>query len=126
MILETTGQTSSFRERRASPRVSVGREVQAGLATIGEAIRVVEVGFGGFSALVSTPLETGSIHEFRFRVASGFAVALQGEVRYSLRMNSPGRVRYLVGVEFARQQRPEVRRTIDRLIDEATATLSFV
>ncbi len=126
MRLETTGQTSSFCERRASPRVSVGREVQAGVATIGESVRVVEIGFGGFSALMTTPLEVDSMHEFRFRVASGFAVALQGSVRYSLRMNSAGRVRYLIGIEFERQERPEVRRTIDRLLDEATATLSFV
>ena len=115
-----------FRERRKSPRVSVGREVQAGIATLGESVRVVELGFGGFSALLAQGLAVGSTHEFRFRVADGLAVTLQATVRYCLRINSNGRVRYLVGVEFDRQDRPEVRNTIDRLLDAATAQLSFV
>ena len=124
MDVEIT-QPSPFRERRKSPRVPVGREVQAGIATIGEAVRVVELGFGGFSALVNTPLSIDSRHEFRFRVASGLAVTLNANVRYCLRINTAARVRYLVGVEFDRQDREEVRRTIDRLLEEATA-LSFV
>ena len=119
-------QPSPFRERRKSPRVSVGREVQAGVATLGETVRVVELGFGGFSALVNTSLAIGSRHEFRFRVANGLAVTLNATVKYCLRMNAPDRVRFLIGLEFDRQDRPEVRNTIDRLLDAATATLSFV
>ena len=123
--LTATGALS-FRERRRSPRVAVGREVQAGLVTIGEAVKVVELGFGGFSAVVNTPIPIGSQHEFRFRVPSGFAVTLMTTVRYCLRINSRGMTKFLIGVEFDRQDRPEVRRTIDRLLDQATSALSFV
>jgi hypothetical protein len=124
--MDDAHQSTPFRERRKSPRVPVGREVQAGIATIGESLRVVELGFGGFSALLNTPLPIDSCHEFRFRVASGLAVVLHANVKYCLRINAPDRVRFLVGVEFDRQDRPEVRKTIDRLLDAATATLSFV
>jgi hypothetical protein len=112
-------------DRRRSPRFVVGRGVQAGLVTIGEAVTVMEVGFGGFSALLHTPVPIGSQHEFRFRVPSGFAVTLSATVKYCLRINAPGTVRFLIGVEFDRQDRPEVRKTIDRLIEQATAALSF-
>ena len=119
------GAGSTFRDRRRSPRVAVGQEVQAGLVTIGEAVTVLEVGFGGFSALLTVPVPVGSQHEFRFRVPSGFAVTLGTTVRYCLRINAPDSTSFLIGVEFDRQDRPEVRRTIDRLVDEATAALSF-
>lgn len=109
-----------FRERRRSPRVPVGREVQAGLVSLGEAVNVIELGFGGFSAVLQTSVPIGSRHEVRFRVPSGFAVTLGATVRYCLRINSRGTTRFLIGVEFDRQERPEVRRTIDRLIEQAT------
>ena len=113
-----------FHDRRRSPRVGVGREVQAGLVTLGEAVRTVEIGSGGFSAMLTTPLPVGSRHEFRFRVPSGLTVTLSTTVRYCLRINARGTTRFLVGVEFDRQDRPEVRRTIDRLLDHATAALT--
>ena len=114
-----------LRDRRRSPRIPVGREVQAGLVTIGEAVKVLEVGYGGFSAVLNVPVPIDSRHEFRFRLPSGFAVTLGTTVRYCLRINAPGATCFVIGVEFDRQERPEVRRTIDRLVDEATAALSF-
>ena len=111
-------------DRRQTPRVAVGPEIQAGLVTLGEAVKMVEMGFGGFSALLATPLPIGSQHEFRFRAPSGLAVTLSTTIRYCLRINAPAATRFLVGVEFDRQDRPEVRRTIDRLVDHATAALT--
>lgn len=113
-----------FHDRRRSPRVHVGQEIQAGLVTLGEAVRMVEIGFGGFSAMLTRPLPVGSRHEFRFRAPSGLAVTLGTTVRYCLRINARGTTRFLIGVEFDRQDRPEVRRTIDRLLDQASAALT--
>ena len=127
MIAESvTDGVMPQQDRRQSPRVAVGRDLQAGIVTLGEAVKVLEIGFGGLSAVINTPLEVGSQHEFRFRTASGFAVTLGTTTRYCLRITSRGTTRFLVGVEFDRQDRPEVRRTIDRLLDQATAALSFV
>jgi hypothetical protein len=112
--------TLPFPDRRRRQRLPPRGELLAGFIVINETVKVVELGRGGFSAVTSVPVPVESSHEFRLQAQSGFTVTLRATVRYCLRINAQDVTRFVIGAEFDRQDRTAVRRTIDRLIEEAT------
>jgi hypothetical protein len=93
-------------------------------------LRLLDVSTGGFSVASAEALPVGQVITAQFASGDGsWASAFRAKVAYSRRQSAvPGRaqpVEYHSGLAFLQVEVPEVQARLGRLIDLATAAITF-
>jgi hypothetical protein len=97
----TAASTLLFPERRRSTRLEVLGSLHGQLVPLRIALKIREVGFGGFSIETVFPLPVGAIHDFRFTLRNGSVVALSARVAHCRTDPRSAPRIYVIGLEFA-------------------------
>jgi hypothetical protein len=109
-------------ERRKHPRFLAAGRITAHLIDRDLAVRVRDIGLGGFSIETMTPLETASEHQIRFEAADGWSAVMTAFVA-NCRPScaADGSPLFVTGLSFLPDDRPDSRRTIEILIEKVTS-----
>jgi c-di-GMP-binding flagellar brake protein YcgR len=115
----------AFAERRQTIRVAVRGNVSVETATPGPALRLVDVGAGGFAVRSGTPLPLGITASYRFastdRTWSAFLDARA--VHCKMVAIGPGTPEYATGLTFVNVDGSYAHRELMALMDHATDTV---
>jgi hypothetical protein len=87
------------------------------------AIRVTEVGSGGFAIETVFPLPVGAEHDFRFTLRDGLTVDVRGRVVHCRHEQRGMASVHVIGLEFV-EAPAERRRKAETLVREVEATPS--
>jgi c-di-GMP-binding flagellar brake protein YcgR len=117
-------------ERRRSVRVGVTSTLAVRCVEVRTPLRLIDVSSGGFSVASAEALPMGQLITAQFASGDGaWASTFRAKVVYSRRQSAvPGRpqpVEYHTGLAFLQIEAPEVQARLDRLIDLATAAITF-
>jgi c-di-GMP-binding flagellar brake protein YcgR len=119
---------AAFQERREAVRVSVQGTLTIETATPGPALRLTDVGTGGFAVRSGTPLPLDIVTSYRFatpdRKWSAFfqARAIHCKLVPTDRDAAP---EYSTGLAFVNTDSPSVQREIMTMIDHAMNFVAF-
>lgn len=123
MIAATRSSTSapeSPLDRRRQPRIEILGRLAGEILPTAAPVDVRDVGLGGFSIATSSPMEPGSLHDFRLTLNEWSSVELRARVVHC-RYERAGR--YVSGLEFV--ARPGEPSPAAELIDRLTSNLVF-
>ena len=113
---------STVPDRRRFPRFGARGKLAATLLDTDLAVRVRDIGLGGFSIESMMPLEAGLEHQVRFISRDDWSTVLPARVANSRpSCADDGSPLYVAGCAFASDERPETRRTIQILVEKVTS-----
>jgi c-di-GMP-binding flagellar brake protein YcgR len=118
---------SMFQERRESVRVSVQGTLTVETATPGPALRLTDVGTGGFAVRSSAPLPLDIVTSYRFATADRkWSVFMQARAIYCKLVPARGDVapEYATGLAFVDTDSPSVQRDLMAMIEHAMNVVS--
>lgn len=104
-------------ERRRSPRLEVMGALHGQMVPMRIAIRVIEVGLGGFSIETVFPLPAGAVQEFRFTLRNGLTVHVRGRVAHCRSEPRDDAEIFVIGLEYA-DDTPAQRKKASTLVHE--------
>jgi hypothetical protein len=117
---------TAHRDRRNSPRLDVRDRVLGTVVATGEAVRVVDLSFGGCLIAGSMPFVVGSVHQLQLQTANGEAAAqVAVRVVHSRRADSQSPETHLTGFRFVTPRTAAAAADFDLLMDAVTEVLSF-
>ena len=119
---------SSFSERRQTIRIAVHGNLQVETVTGGQALKLVDVGMGGFCVRSELPMPMDVVTSFRFATADRkwSAIFRARAVHSTLQPNeAAGYLRYLSGMTFVTVDSPGVQRELMAMMDHAMTFVSF-
>jgi hypothetical protein len=108
-------------DRRRTPRLEVMGALHGQMVPMRVAIRVCEIGLGGFSIETVFPLPEEAVQEFRFTLRNGLTVNVRGRVKHCRPESRDGAVVYVIGLEYA-DDTPTQRTKATTLIHEVAST----
>jgi hypothetical protein len=118
----------AFHERRQTNRIAVQATLTIETATPGPALRLVDVGTGGFAVRSRTPLPLDIVTSYRFATADRtWSVFLQARAVYCKLVPSDSLdvPEYATGLTFVSTDSPSVQRELTALIDHAMNAVPF-
>lgn len=109
-------------ERRKYPRFGAAGRLTGHLLDQDLPVRVRDVGFGGFSIEIMTPLPTGVEHQVRFVSRDDWSTVLPARIS-NCRPScaEDGSPLFVAGFAFSSEDTPETRRIIEILIEKITS-----
>ena len=112
--------------RRRGPRIEVLGQLHGQLVAMNLPLLVRNLGAGGFGVESSIAFPAGASHKFRFTTAAGVAVVVTAQAKHchELKMED-GTTRYRAGFSFILEPGGITVRTIEILLDAATADLTL-
>jgi c-di-GMP-binding flagellar brake protein YcgR len=112
---------TAFQERREAVRVSVQGTLTIETATPGPALRLTDVGTGGFAVRSSAPLPLDIVTSYRFSTSDRkLSVFLQARAIYcKLVPGARETPEYQTGLAFVDKESPTVQRDLAAVIDYA-------
>ena len=112
---------TDFSERRRTIRISVNGTLTVEAVPPGQALRLVDVGMGGFCAQSSAPVPLNVATTYRFSTPDGkWTVDLSARAVHSKLQPPNGNFKYVTGFSFLRADAPDVQRMVLELMDHAT------
>jgi len=119
---------TAFQERREAVRISVQGTLTIETATPGPALRLLDVGTGGFAVRSSAPLPLDIVTSYRIATAdrkwSAFFQARAIHCKL-VKGDRDGAPEYATGLAFVNTDVASVQREIMTMIDHAMSYVSF-
>jgi hypothetical protein len=107
--------------RRRTPRIEVLGQIHGLVVTLDLAVRILDLGAGGFAVESHVPFPVGAVHDFRFTTWEGRVVLLAAEAVHRRRSARRSLVPiYITGFEFLRTESPLIAASIERLLESLT------
>jgi hypothetical protein len=109
-------------ERRRYPRFGTAGRLAGHLIDQDLPVRVRDIGLGGFSIETMEPLATGVEHRVRFVSHDDWSTVLAARVS-NCRPScaDDGSPLYVAGCAFSAEDRPEIKQTVQILIEKVTS-----
>jgi hypothetical protein len=114
-----------YKDRRRAPRLENRGRLLLQLVSDDAPVKMHDFSTGGFSLVSPTPFVPGKVHKFRIGPRGGPFALLSARVAYSRRLSRHQQGdEYLIGLAFEKLDAAS-RKSVDRLLDALTGTLSF-
>ncbi len=119
---------ASFSERRQTVRVAVSGSLNVESMSMGQPLRLVEVGAGGFSARSPVPVPLDVVASYRFTTPGRhWSAIFDAKAIYNKPETDDGSAipQYLIGFIFTYTESPTVQRLLLAMMDHARGFVSF-
>lgn len=119
---------SSFSERRQTIRIAVHGNLQVEMVTLGQSLKLVDVGLGGFCVQSHTAVPIDIVTGYRFTTSDRkwSAIFRARAVHCKLLPTAADGVRqYVSGMTFVNVESPAVQRELMAMMDHAMTFVSF-
>lgn len=122
---ESAAERMSYRHysRRLTPRVELLGLLHGYIVSMNLSLVVRDVSTGGFAVESPIGFPRAAMHEFRLTTANGDLEHVRARVVYCRETADDPNFPFVVGFSFVREA--TANRTVERLMDAATAVLEF-
>ena len=113
---------TDYTERRQTVRINVGGTMNVETVTVGQPLRLVDLGTGGFAARSAAPIPLNTVAAYRFTSSDRkwTAVFRARAVHCKLQASETGALRYVTGFAFVNVESPSSQRLLMAMMDQAT------